>query len=142
MADVSIEFKVSMNFNSARLVEGLYEAWPEVNELLSTQFTKNISRNIWPWPKGKSPRDIVDKGHLRSSYKGRLLTRDVYEHSWTAEYAMAVHEGAVINNAFGRGIRVILPARPWVRVTLREYNVARAYGVIAKRYLERLGGGQ
>lgn len=147
MADANARFEIK--FNTARITGAVVGAWREANQLLGTQFTKKISQNIWQWPnetkrkKGTTAgtvRDIVDLGQLRSSYKRQFIGRDIVEHRWETEYAMAVHEGAVIENAWGRGIRVVLPARPWIRVTLREYDLASVYATIAKRYLGQIGG--
>lgn len=140
MADnVSASFTITTKFNRARLEQGLVEVWPDVNRLLGIQFVKYMTQNIWQWPNQPSPRDIRDTGHLISSYKPALLAPGLYEHSWTAEYAMAVHEGAVIKNAFGKGIQVILTARPWVRVTLREFSVPKLYAKVASAHLARIG---
>lgn len=134
MAKKQADFVV--NFTTTKLYFGLTAAWPEANRHLGMQFTKAITSNIWPWPTDPSPRDIVQQpngGQLRDSYTPDLVSPTVYAHVWATEYAMAVHEGAVIKNGWGKGIQFTLPARPWTRHVLSTYNFADNYAKIAKR---------
>lgn len=120
-----------VTFNTAQLLAGAEAAWQPANQVLGRQFQKRITSNMWPWPTGDSPRDIVDVGQLRDSYEGDLESRTTYRHSWNTEYAMAVHEGARLKNGG------VMPARPWVRVTLRDYDFADAYSKLASLEMRR-----
>ena len=131
-----------VRFNTTEILGAATQAFQETNELLGVEFQKRITDLVWPWP-GKtvrktgvvadSPRNIVDQGQLRDSYNnGRRITPTVFEHAWDTEYAMAVHEGAV----FKRG--GTLPGRPWVRVTLREVDVADIYARLARALLSQV----
>lgn len=136
-----------IKFNTVELVDAAEEAFQSVNEALGVQFTRRITGNIWDWPTPEpsgtptgslpeepaknphepSPRDIVDLGQLRDSYKGpNMLEPTLAEHSWPTEYAMAVHEGARF--ADGRS----MPARPWTTRTIKEWDVANAYTRLAR----------
>lgn len=120
-----------VTFNTAQLLAGAEAAWQPANQVLGRQFQQRITSNIWSWPTGDSPRDIVDLGQLRDSYEGDLESPTTYRHSWNTEYAMAVHEGARLKNGG------VMPARPWVRVTLRDYNFADAYSKLASLEMRR-----
>lgn len=125
-----------VNFSTTKLYFGLTKAWPEANRHLGMQFTKAITDNIWPWPTQPSPRDIVQQpngGQLRDSYTPDEVSATVFSHAWPTEYAMAVHEGAVIKNGWGKGIQFTLPARPWTRYVLNSYDFANVFATIAKR---------
>lgn len=96
------------------------------NELLGRQLQRRITDAVWPWPNGDSPRDIVDTGALRRSYRGTPRGPTEYQHEWDVEYALAVLLGATFANGSS------MPARNWIAVTLREYNWRRAYARLVK----------
>lgn len=127
-----------MQFNVAQLVQGAEMAWPSANRLLGVEFAKRITSDIWDWPRGESPRDIVDTQQLRDSYDGRAEEATVWRHTWATRYAMAVHEGAVIGEG---GDRRTMPARPWTRRTLDEFDFAGAFAKIAAEMMRRQTGG-
>jgi hypothetical protein len=120
-----------LTFNTAQLIAGAEAAWNPANQVLGREFQKRITANQWPWPTGDSPRDIVDTGQLRDSYQGDAETPTTYRHAWATEYALAVHEGAVLENGG------VMPARPWVRVTLRDYDFAAAYSKLAEAEMRK-----
>ena len=122
-----------VKFNTVQLVAAAESAWPEANMILGRQFQKRITANQWQWPTDPSPRDIVDTGQLRDSYTPTAISATEHEHAWNTEYAMAVHEGAVFKNR-----QYVMPARPWVRVTLRDFDFAEAYGKLASSALARV----
>lgn len=115
-----------LTFNSAQLLDGAEAAFKDFNQVLGRQFQQRITDNIWQWPNGQTPRDIADLGQLRDSYDLDEVSPVEYDHKWPTEYAMAVHEGAV--RAGGSS----MPARPWVRVTLREFGAQDAYAKLAE----------
>ena len=136
--------RLTKEYKFQQLMEPVLEAFADLNLILGREFQIRITDVIWPWPnqtirkRGKqpagSPRNIVDLGGLRDSYVMRdLKPKAGYRHVWAVEYAMAVHNGAVINNAWGRGIRVTIPARPWTRVTMREFNAQSVWDRLVKQ---------
>ena len=108
----------------------LGEAFYRANEVLGRAFQSEVTANKWQWPNPPSPRDIVDTGNLRQSYSGER-TRErgdpAFDHAWNTEYAMAVHEGAVLKNG------TKLPARPWTEKPLDTGVLERAFDALAKR---------
>lgn len=126
------DFQVT--FNTTQLLAAADAAWGEANMVLGREFQKRITSNMWAWPSSPSPRDIVDQGQLRDSYTPTSITPVVFEHAWNTEYAMAVHEGAVRKAG---NTTVTTPARPWVRVTLRDFKFADAYAKLAQAEMER-----
>lgn len=141
---MSVNVKLSKDYKFQQLKQPVLEAFADLNLILGREFQIRITDVIWPWPnttirrKGKqpvtSPRNIVDNGGLRDSYVLRdQKPKAAFSHIWTVEYAMAVHNGAVINNAWGRGIRVTIPARPWTRVTMREFDAQGAWDKLVKQ---------
>lgn len=121
-----------VHFNTVQLLSAAEGAFKDANMILGRQFQQRITSNTWPWPTDPSPRDIVDKGQLRDSYADEAISRTEHEHSWNTEYAMAVHEGAVFKSGHS------MPGRPWVRVTLRDFDFAAAFGKLAQSSLARV----
>lgn len=120
-----------LTFNTAQLVAGAEAAWEPANQVLGRAFQQRITDNIWPWPRGESPRDIVDTDQLRDSYEGQPENPTTYRHSWNTEYAVAVHEGARLANGG------MLPARRWVPRTLEEHDFAATFGKLASAEMAR-----
>ena len=82
-------------------------------EILDTTGSK-----VWSWPRGESPRNIVDSGLLRAS--GSVTINSTLAHyRFVLNYATAVHNGAWIY-PFGDRTkeRVFLPPRPFVTAVL------------------------
>lgn len=121
-----------LDWNGDEIVEALSEPFHQANEVLGREFAKEITANKWDWPSAPTPRDIVDTGELRRSYAGERASETEHDHSWNVDYAMAVHEGAVFKGGH------TLPGRPWVRVTLREVDVADIYARLARALLGQI----
>lgn len=146
---MSLKITLSKEFTGAKLKKPVLDAFGDLNLLLGREFQQRITAYIWAWPKetvrkkGKkaigSPRDIVDQGGLRDSYTmdGRRGSTH-YRHVWAMDYAAAVHNGAVINNGFGRGIRFTLTARPWTRVTMRELDLQTMWTSLVQQKVAQL----
>lgn len=128
------------------LVEALEPAFQEANELLGRQFTQEITDNKWP-PYG----DIVDLGLLRSSQNNPGLTSNPerrtvnqepgpptevspleFDHTWYAEYALAVIKGAGLSNGGS------IPARDFVSSGLEAFDFARTFAKLAERQLAKV----
>lgn len=124
----------------------LEEPFVEANQILGRAFTREITTNKWKWPTDPSPRDAVDLGQLRDSYNGkpgREGSDVVFDHAWTAEYAMAVHEGAEFkpNSVWGRiwiaiHGRPVMPGRPWTEKPLKDGVAQKAFDKLVKARLK------
>lgn len=120
------DFEIHMNDDE--ILAALVEPFHRANEALGVAFANEITAKKWEWPgettrtKGEvvgSPRDIVDLGDLRRSYVGKReagLPTPEHSHTWSMDYAMAVHEGAKFQDGH------TTPARPWTKKPL-ETNV-------------------
>lgn len=100
---------------------------------LFAAFQQSFTAKAWDWPgetrrtagTAGSPRNIIDTGNLRQSgsYQMAGPFRAIFR--WSANYATAVHEGAMIYPWGNRDAdRVLLPARPWTRAVLGQEDVA------------------
>lgn len=122
---------MELDWSGPQIVAALEQPFKETNELLGRNMQKQITDNKWSWPSSPSPRDIVDTGRLRQSYQP-FPQGLAYEHSYNVEYALAVHEGAMLANGGS------LPARPWIRVALREFGFAKVFEKLAQAKLDRI----
>lgn len=104
---------MSLDWKGDAILAGVSAAFEDANDIFGRSAQKEITDDKWPWPRGESPRDIVDQGGLRNSYTPRRISATEYEHAWTVDYALAVHEGAV-------GAQGALPGRPWTKAPLVE----------------------
>jgi hypothetical protein len=113
-----------------RVNEALREAWNDLSAYMARRFTQEITAEKWEWPRGESPRDIVDTGNLRKSLRvtqpldPKKLQTDF---TWTAPYAGPVHDGAVFKANDAEGNPRTAPARPWTRPVLYDRARIQAY---------------
>lgn len=83
-----------------------------------------------------NPRNIIDSGNLRQTGSWRMSGPYEATFTWSADYATAVHEGAMIYPWGNRKARrVHLPARPWTRAVMGQED---APGVQVYNLGERL----
>jgi hypothetical protein len=75
-----------------------------------------IEDPIWNWPRGESPRDIVDTGDLRDSQKIDFVSDGEAVISWDVDYALKVHEGETTRSG------AEFPARRWTQYAQAEYK--------------------
>lgn len=121
-----------LDWNGDEILAALEEPFHQANEVLGRKFQNEITANKWSWPNPPSPRDIVDTGTLRGSYVGERVPdgrAPTHDHSWGAEYAMAVHEGAVFKDGSE------FPERPWTEKPLEDGELEKAFERLAKRAL-------
>jgi hypothetical protein len=100
------------------LREVVGEAWERFSAHVDSELTRHITEPKWYWPRGESPRDIVDTGDLRKSQEMAINPRPgVMEtkYRWTVPYAPAVHDGAVFKATDAEGNPKTMTARPWTR---------------------------
>lgn len=100
------------------LREVVGEAWGRFSAYVDSELTRHITEPKWDWPRGESPRDIVDTGDLRKSQEMAIDSRPgVMEtkYRWTVPYAAPVHDGAVFKATDSEGNPRTMPARPWTR---------------------------
>lgn len=122
---------MKMTFDQNRIAEiqaALEQSFLESMELLGRKFTQTITSNIWDWPSGQSPRDIVDQGRLRDSQDLSFPELNVAEFTWNVEYAAAVHEGAKFKNG------TTLPPRRWTEYAINEFDLEAVFTTLFQHY--------
>lgn len=100
------------------LREVVGEAWGRFSAYVDSELTRHITEPKWDWPRGETPRDIVDTGDLRKSQQMAIDSRPgVMEtkYRWTVPYAAPVHDGAVFKATGSDGQPRTMTARPWTR---------------------------
>lgn len=99
------------------------EAWGRFSAYVDSELTRHITEPKWDWPRGETPRDIVDRGDLRASQQMEIDPRPgvmLTKYRYSAPYAPAVHDGAVFKTTDSEGQPRTLTARPWTRELLKE----------------------
>lgn len=121
-----------VKLNGAPLTAALERAFLDANLIFARDTARELTDDKWNWPRPTlrktgitvdSPRDIVDLGGLRTSYVPQVIDAREYEHAWTVDYAMAVHEGARVGNT-------VMPPRPWTEEPLEL--LPRRFEALAK----------
>ena len=102
------------------------EAFQELVSEFAQEQVKQIEAVEWPWPRetirstgevAGSPRNIIDTGALRDSLNIEWISPTEAIYHWDVDYAIYVHQGAVLNNG------TELPARPWIFAAMGEYDL-------------------
>jgi hypothetical protein len=109
--------------NEQVLREVVSEAWGRFSAHVDSELTRHITEPKWNWPRGESPRDIVDTGDLRASQTMTIDPRPgvmVTKYRWSAPYAPAVHDGAVFKATDAEGNPRTMTARPWTRELMKD----------------------
>lgn len=119
----------TLDLNDREITAALRDAFQEANEKFSEEAQREITSKKWDWPEPGS--DIVDRGQLRDSY-APSSSMDGLEvtHAWTAEHAMANHEGAKYADGHTR------PGRPWTKAPITKFE--RNFDAVAKVKLGRI----
>lgn len=138
---MSVRVTVTQSTNLQALAEAAAQRATEIvmGELFAA-FQQSFTAQAWDWPRETkrtagtvgSPRNIIDTGSLRQSGTWQMTGPYQATFKWSANYATAVHEGALIYPWGNRNAaRVQLPARPWTRAVLGQENVSgiRTYNV-------------
>lgn len=119
---------MKLTLNSRKIKEASHKAFRDTVLLLDGELTKAITSPVYPWPKGESPRDIVDTGELRRSQRYEFTGKMTAVFLWPKSYSAAVHNGAVLRN----GTR--LPARRWTDRAFAQMDVSQVFGKLYQRY--------
>jgi hypothetical protein len=109
--------------NEQVLREVVQEAWGRFSAHVDSELTRHITEPKWDWPRGESPRDIVDTGDLRASQTMAIDPRPgvmVTKYRWSAPYAPSVHDGAVFKATDAEGNPRTMTARPWTREVIKD----------------------
>ena len=109
--------------NEQLLREVVSEAWGRFSAHVDSELTRHITEPKRDWPRGESPRDIVDTGDLRASQTMTIDPRPgvmVTKYRWSAPYAPAVHDGAVFKATDAEGNPKTMTARPWTRELMKD----------------------
>lgn len=107
-----------------------------VNDL-AEECTRQIEDEKWEWPRETrrqngqtvgSPRDIVDRGDLRSSQVTSVdnLTGAI---AYTADHAVPVHYGSISQGGLQK------PARPWMEEAIAEVDSVQVFANELRRQL-------
>lgn len=116
--------------NRDKLLTAIYSATDAVVAEMDRRFTDAISADVWKWPRGESPRDIVDTGALRASQTYEKQADGQYQFRWSVPYAAQVHEGGTFFDGSP------MPARPWTRKVLREMRDQKTIEAVMKKRLQ------
>jgi hypothetical protein len=119
---------VTVAVNAAVVEDAAKKAFKDTAFLVGREFTKSISSNIWDWPTGQSPRDVVDNGQIRAAQQLVFLNNTTAEYSWPTDYAYYVHEGYTLANG------TEMPARDWTRHGLEQIDIPSTMAKLAERY--------
>lgn len=119
---------VKVQINESQIVGAAERAFKETAFLLGVEFTKSISSNIYEWPNGQSPRDIVNDGQLRGSQLLVFFGAFEAEYSWNTDYAFYVHQGYTLANG------TEMPGRDWTRHTTENFDIPGTAQRLANRY--------
>ena len=105
-----------LNLNSvADVMTAIGLAWESTADAVDDAMLESIVDARYTWPRGESPRDIVDTGALGES-QSVVLNGDTVHCEWgggDVDYAIDVHEG--------EGSK---PARRWTREAIRGDDTA------------------
>lgn len=117
-----------------KLLTQVYKATDAVVAEMDRRFTAAISADNWDWPRGQSPRDIVDTGALRASQQYTKHSDGTYRFSWNVPYAAQVHEGGT----FFDGSE--MPGRPWTRRAINQMREDKTVQRIMNTQLKKSSG--
>ena len=131
---MSINVKVTTGNFRARAAQAAEQATKAVMAELYGAFQQSFTAKAWAWPRQSersngsmvgSPRNLIDTANLRQSGSWQMIGPYTARFTWSANYATAVHEGAMIYPWGNRKAqRVQLPPRPWTRAVLGQENVS------------------
>jgi hypothetical protein len=130
---MSIKVRVSSGNLRARAEAAAQRASQIVMGDLFAAFQQSFTAKAWEWPRQTqrtvgvvgSPRNLIDTGNLRQSGAFRMTGPYQATFKWSALYATAVHEGAMIYPWGNRDAqKVRLPPRPWTRAVLGQESVS------------------
>ena len=109
--------------NEQLLREVVSEAWGRFSAHVDSELTRHVTEPKWDWPRGESPRDILDSNDLRNSQTMAIDPRPgvmVTKYQWGVGYAPAVHDGAVFKATDAEGNPRTMTARPWTREVIKD----------------------
>lgn len=114
-----------MTIDFSRLSADVDDAWQDTAKTMAIEFNRAIVEPSWSWPRGESPRPIVDTGALRDS-QALVVNGDTATYSWPVKYALIVHDGIA-----GKSY----PARPWTKKAIAKRNPAAVFAELLRAKL-------
>jgi hypothetical protein len=118
----------TISIDTSRIKSAVRAAFRKTAKEIDKEFSKAIEQPTWSWPRGESPRDIVDTGDLLYSQRYQVNgTTATYE--WPVPYAIAAHNGAVLKNG------TIQPARRWTAKALQARPPNQIFATLLPSYL-------
>ena len=111
----------TVKFNTAAIAEAITKATNATVMVLDIELRKAITDPIWDWPRGQSPRDIVDTGELRNSQAMTRIGNRRAKYVWSARHSTIVRNGAVLRNG------TVIPARKWDELAINRAKLPEAF---------------
>lgn len=120
--------KYELSFASKQITDAVSKALKDTALLYDRSMKEVFRDNIFEWPTGDSPRDIIDTGNLAASQDMGPLVKNSVTWNWNQDYAAYVHFGYVsrAGNSF--------PARPWTTIAKDRIDLPSVYGKLFQRY--------
>lgn len=128
------DIKKSITNAQEKILKQVYSATDTIVAEMDRRFTAAISADVWDWPRGESPRDIVDSGTLRASQQYTRQADGSYRFVWGVPYAAQVHEGGTFLDGSE------MPARPWTRYALKKMREEKVVERLMDKELKELRG--
>lgn len=100
----------------------LYEGLVKTSVVLGQNATEELKKVQWYWPRGESPRDIVDTGRLRDSLQ-YIEQKQQYSVTlnYPVDYAALNHEGGLSKE----GISFV--PRPWLTTAVNKMDFENTF---------------
>jgi hypothetical protein len=111
----------TVKFNTAAISEAITKATNATVMVLDIELRKAITDPIWDWPRGQSPRDIVDTGELRNSQAMTRIGNRRAKYVWSARHSIVVRNGAVLRNG------TVIPARKWDELAINRAKLPEVF---------------
>lgn len=102
--------------------EQLYEGLVDTAFILGRNATQELTDVQWYWPRGESPRDIVDTGRLRASLQYiEYKEQSTVVLNYPVDYAALNHEGGMSKE----GISFV--PRPWLKTAADKMDFEQTF---------------
>jgi hypothetical protein len=112
-----------INLNFAPLLQNVRSAWLDTSRVMGKEFQAVITEPIHPWPRGESPRDIVDTGALRDSQIMALITPYETKYLYPVDYSGYVQDGTSR-----------MPGRNWGQIALARKPLLDVFAESMRAY--------
>jgi hypothetical protein len=107
-----MEFSANFTRIDSAIEDGFREAAKQLNDAIYDA----IDAPIYDWPRGESPRDIVDTRELQNKQRYEEIGYAEYGWSWDVPYVLPVFTGYVTRSGS------VMPARNPVEAAMQRGN--------------------